>query len=391
MKTVFFGPFFGEVGWEVSFWHGWVRKMCREKYQLYRKIAASYPGREPFYPDVDEFWPHPPEVTKLRISQRGYIADCWINNLPEADNDTDVDKNVSQYAESLLNEYKNKLPQDTIFYVPHKLNVYQLGNKKRLFGTLFVKGISLYKRPKVLSLDFEEQIFEELKPTPEGERFLNSNFNTEKRIIAIFPRHRSSRRPDKDWPREKYDLLIKRLQKKYPRHVIGIFGAPGGTYYTEGVPSNCFDFINLPEEMRFNVQLAALKQSDLVVGSTSGMLLGALLAKCPMVQWGWGVHKRITEEQNFLKTRLAYWSEMNPSVEVIEKLVDLVINKREKEIVYPSFPKESWNIKEKESFIIRKINFGRIVLREIVARTFLKYLKTRKLKEGIINNFILIQ
>lgn len=391
-KTVFFGPFFGELGWEFAYWHGWVRKMCKEKYQSYRKIVASYPGREPFYPNADEFWPHPPEITKLEISQRGYIADCWIRDLPEVDNQADISENIGQYAERLFKGYKERLPKDTIFYVPHKLNIYHLDRKQYLIGTLFLKGISFYKRPKTLSAPLEHQIFEVLRPTEKGEEFLNKLINSEKRIIAVFPRYRTSRRPDKSWPREKYDSLIAYLKKQYPDHIIGIFGAPGGCYYVDGVPSNCLDLINLPENLRFNIQVAALKRSDIAVGSESGGIHIALLAGCPTIEWGWAAHEKALEELNFLRTRLVFWPEINPSVETVENIISLMKSKREGEVVYPSFSRENWNRKEKELFIIRKINFGRIILREILSRIFLKYLKSKKLKEGVIDNkLILIQ
>jgi len=384
-KTVFFGPFFGEFGWESSSWQGWVKKMCREKYQSYRKIAASYPGREPFYPDVDEFWPHPPEINKLKISPRGYIADCWIGNLPKIDNQKYVDRNVSQYAEKLLSGYKERLPKDTIFYIPYKLNAYQLNENQCLFGVLFLKGLNFYKIPKTLSLRFEHQIFESLEPTSEGREFLRQLVNPNKKIIAVFPRRRFFRRMDKDWPQEKYDSLIKNLQKRYPDHLVSILGTPDGAYYSDGVPSDCLDLINLPEEKRFSVQLAALKQSDIAIGSMSGVLRIAQLAQCPVVEWGYGVYqKEALEKQNFLKTRSIYWPEINPSVETIENSVRLMMESKEKEVVYPEFSEENW---EGNSYY--KKLFLRLLFRETMARPFLWYLERKNLPEGVINNQIL--
>lgn len=388
-KTVFFGPFFGEFGWEVSFWHGWVKKMCRERYKGYKKIVASYPGREPFYPDADEFWPHPLEISKLRISQRGYISDFWVGDLPKGENPESFDKNISAWAEALLQEYQKKLPSDTIFYVPHKLNVYQLYGKRHFLGVLIFKGLNLGGELKVFTPKFEHQIFEELQPTEAGRKFLQQYIGFDKKLIAVFPRCRLGRRPDKNWPRQKYDLLIKNLQRQYPTHFIGIFGAPGGAYYSDGkVPLNCFDFINLPEDIRFSVQLSALKQSDVAVGGISGALVVALLAGCPVVQWGYPVHRKPVNQQNFLKTRCIFWPEMNPSVEIIEKLVNLMMKKKEKEIVYPLISTENKNEDNKESLAPRKINnFGKIksIFKEIISRPLLFYLKRKKISEGVVN------
>jgi len=377
-KTVFFGPFFGELGWELAYWHGWVKKMCREKYRSYRKIAASYPGREPFYPDVDEFWPHPPEISKLRISQRGYITDFWMGNFPKS-NDTkaNFDKNIHQYAENLLKEYQKNLPADTIFFVPHKLNSYYLYNKQNLFGTLILKSLPFFKSYYSLTINFDHQILEELNSTPEGGEFLKKHIDSNKKIIVIFPRCRLARRPDKNWPREKYDLLIDNLQKKYPEHIIGIFGAPDGAYYTDGVPKSCFDFINLDEKIRLSVQLAALKQSEIAIGSISGALLVSLLAGCPVMEWGGIEAKERTRKHNFLETRWVYWPEMNPSVKTIENLIDLVIQKKEEVIIYPKNP-------SKKPFFTKSVEFMKVFPEKIISKIFLIYFRKKKFSEGLI-------
>ncbi|KPJ55323.1 hypothetical protein AMJ47_00410 [Parcubacteria bacterium DG_72] len=359
MKTVFFGPFLGEFGWEISYWQGWVRKMCKEKYGSWRKIVASYAGRAPFYPDADEFWPHPKEITDLNISQRNYIADFW--------------KNVGPAFEKLLKKYRESLPQDTIFYVPFKMNVYNLNNKNYLFGVFAADSFL----SKVFSIPFEHQIFEELNPTQAGLGFLRQKLNPEKRIIAVFPRCRTIRRPDKNWQKGKYDHLIKVLQEKYPNHIVGIFGAPRGAYYCDGVPKGCIDFINIDEDLRLDVQLAALKQADLAVGSVSGSLLAVLMAKCPVAEWGFGVSKERTLRHNFLKTKLVYWPEIDPPTEKVVSLIELVLKDKDKEIIYP----ENLN---KDSEHKKNISLN-LVLREICARLFLFYiLKVKKTKEGII-------
>jgi len=40
MKTVFFGPFVGEFGWEMLYWHAWVNKVSKNKlYVAQKKIC----------------------------------------------------------------------------------------------------------------------------------------------------------------------------------------------------------------------------------------------------------------------------------------------------------------------------------------------------------------
>lgn len=40
--TVFFGPFVGELGWEMLFWQGLVRKMSRGHFRDHDRIAAIF-------------------------------------------------------------------------------------------------------------------------------------------------------------------------------------------------------------------------------------------------------------------------------------------------------------------------------------------------------------
>ena len=330
------------------------RKMCKEKYSSFRKIVSSYPSREPFYELADEFWPHPEEITRLSISRRNYIADNWFGNLPRADGK--ADKNIGVFADKLLENYKKKLPKDTIFYVPYKLNRYSLNGQKGLFGIIWLKGLSIYQNPKILSFEGEEeQTFQTLKPTKEGKEFLKNLVLPSQRLICLFPRKRLSRRPDKNWQKEKYDLLIERLKTKYPGHKIAVCGSPVGAFYAGGVPSGCIDLINVPNNLRFSIQIAALAQADIALGSESGGIHASMLVSCPTLEWGLKVNEKFVKGFNFLKVKLVYWPEVDPKVEAIEGLVDSIMSN--KEVEYPE-------IEEKES--VGRIN-PRIFFRELMA------------------------
>ena len=112
-KTVFFGPFVGEFGWELSCWHGWVKRLCRTRYKKYYKIACSFPGHYPFYLDVDEFQALPSDFLKIPISSRNYITDCWIGNYPKPDVEAKL-PNVWPLLEKVIERLKKKLPKDTV-------------------------------------------------------------------------------------------------------------------------------------------------------------------------------------------------------------------------------------------------------------------------------------
>ena len=40
---IFAGPFIGEFGWELMFWHGWLRKLKEEVYPNSHYIVSSFP------------------------------------------------------------------------------------------------------------------------------------------------------------------------------------------------------------------------------------------------------------------------------------------------------------------------------------------------------------
>ena len=156
MKTVFFGPWVGEFGWEFMHWYAWVSRVCQEDYKNYHKIASSFSGREPFYPDVDKFIAHPDDFKNIFISQRNYITDYWKDMRPKPNSSNnflaqDIKKNISssipknqiQNAEKLLNLYANELPKDTIFFVPWRENYYEKHNLE--FG-IFDEGEKTYLR-----------------------------------------------------------------------------------------------------------------------------------------------------------------------------------------------------------------------------------------------------
>lgn len=54
-RTVFFGPWIGEFGWEVATWQAWCRKQARNYDKAY---VCSFPDMEALYTDFAEFVPH---------------------------------------------------------------------------------------------------------------------------------------------------------------------------------------------------------------------------------------------------------------------------------------------------------------------------------------------
>jgi hypothetical protein len=64
MNTIFFGPWTGEFGYELSYWIGECRAI-RDHYPDYKAVASSYFGRARLYDFVDEFLPHAPNSINI--------------------------------------------------------------------------------------------------------------------------------------------------------------------------------------------------------------------------------------------------------------------------------------------------------------------------------------
>ena len=284
MKTVFFGPFIGEFGWEYLYWHAWVNKVCKSEYKDYRKIIASYPGRESFYLYADEYWAHPQEYLDVFQSCNGYITDYWNNGFPrpnasvtkkllgflpyeswEFSEKNDGQICIQDKAEDLLDIYKDRLPSDTVFYTPFKncsFNGFDFGVKQNVSPS---SDSEITQTP----IPFSKQDFELLKPSAVAKKAISDYLDPEDHIIAIYPRNRIQRRPDKNWSKDNYLEVVAYLEESFPEYKIGIFGAPGQAYFDDGVPSGLIDFINVPDNQRMNLQIAALQQAHVAINNSN--------------------------------------------------------------------------------------------------------------------------
>ena len=93
------------------------------------------------------------------------------------------------------------------------------------------------------------------------------------------------RRVDKNWSKDKYLELIQYFKINFPEYKIGIFGSPNQAFFDDNVPDGTIDFINLQDDQRMNIQIAALKYAHLAVGSLSGAMLVSRSAGVPTLSW----------------------------------------------------------------------------------------------------------
>lgn len=137
------------------------------------------------------------------------------------------------------------------------------------------------------------------------------------RLIGIFPRCRTLRRQDKNWSRDKYLELIRRLQQDWPGCQVAIFGEPAGAYFADGVPTGCVDLITVAADHRMDIQVAALQQTVFALGSMSGAVLVGLATGCPTLTWGYAENQSRYDQENFMRTPMIFHAEIDPGVETV--------------------------------------------------------------------------
>ena len=336
--------------------------MARQRYSDHLTIAASFPSRKPFYRDLDKFYSHPKEFSSIFNSQRNYINDCWFEDRPKNDffsNSSSVKveyemNNLVQKAEGLLEFYRKDLPINTIFHIPWRLNRYDFNKKNYEFGikdlgnhnktitsltkklffnrlTMPILGNRYSEIIKMLDsiifengvytkpIELSDQKFERLYSLKEE---ISSNasirLSEDSKYISIFPRRRDYRRPDKNFGKENYLKLIKKLQYSFPSHKIILIGEPKGSYFFKNdLPRDCIDLINIQEDFRMIDHVYALSKSDISIGSISGALLIALAAGCKSIMWGYEDTEARIPENNPLNTEYEYINNMNPKIQRI--------------------------------------------------------------------------
>lgn len=343
MKTVFFGPFIGEFGWEYLYWHAWVNKVSQSHFSDYKKIVASYPGRNSFYLYADEYWEHPRDVLDALKSCNGYITDYWLNGFPRPNSSVNkkfmgiipyeswdfIEPNIDQVEvktvlDNLMIQYKKILPENTIFFTPYE----QCNFEGIDFG---VKIRSLPESDHDISqtpIPFSIQSFQLLKPSVPASKMIKDYLAPDDKLIAIYPRNRKQRRLDKNWSKNKYLELIDFYKLRYPKYKIGIFGAPGQAYFDDDIPTGVLDFINVPNDQHMNLQIAALQNASLAVGSLSGGVLVSRAAGVPTLTWGLERDANRFHDENRGGTETIFHKIQNPDSKDIQLLSAGILDKK---------------------------------------------------------------
>jgi hypothetical protein len=216
----------------------------------------------------------------------------------------------------MLTDFKKRLSADTKFFVPWKPNHYSPDGLD--FGMYLPRGVTPRSTQEYTrAIDHRYQVFEYLEPTEKGRSAFARLCEPDKRLIALYPRCRAIRRPDKNWGSGKYLELIARLQEVCADHTVAVFGEPSGSYFADGVPLGCLNLVSVPSHLRLDLQIAALRQAAFALGTMSGALAVALGAGCPALIWGFGYHTVTYWRANTLHTPMIYYPDIDPTVDIV--------------------------------------------------------------------------
>jgi len=342
--VVVFGPFIGEFGWELLFWHGVVRRLCRTDFRSHYRVAVSLAGREPFYPDVDEFVAIKSTDLPSGYSPRSYITDGWRDGLPGEGRQyhtlhpinvwasirhkritraTYIERwqgpPVEPYVSALMTRLVARFPLNTTFVSPfqtHSLDDGQFGCDVSVPSTALANAS---RKPS-----FESQFLTRLTASNEASSQITQLLDSAKSYVSVFPRSRPFRRTDKNWSREQYVELIGLIRDR--GFNVALLGAPNGAYFAHESHPECLDLINIPDENRLDLHLAMISRSVLSVGAMSGSLLVALAAGCPAVIFGDEGQQLQYYQENYLNSPLMYVSTLQPRASDLMRVIESMLS-----------------------------------------------------------------
>ena len=348
---IFAGPFVGEFGWELVFWHGWLRKIKKDLYPDSFFIVSSFPGRKPLYEFADEFIKLPDFYVNNKFSERDYFIDWEIYQ-------DDKRKKTFNEIQKLIDFFHKKFEKKKVNYI---YNYPQKKYSRKLFNRIQNKSEIIFHKTfnfKKENINFENKILNfnkhagikipdpfilnpvnreikdlynpqypelvnqnwiKLKPTNLGiklrDEILMSYDNKSRPIFTVFPRKRITRRPDKNWDEDKWKKFLKLVIDKFDA-IIVLSGTSEGAFLADEPNSkNIINIIKKPKELSLELQLAFLEVSKIAIHGRSGSCNLSLQNGCPTFMAGPEEDRKIIcEDQNPLNSEIFYYTEygVNP-------------------------------------------------------------------------------
>lgn len=268
-KIICFGPFMGELGWELFRWAGFIRKF--KKNNPDKKILCSTrKGREDiYYGSVDGI--HSFTIKNDYISARANMYRCDFLDPSE--------------HRRIINEAKNRF-RKAFFVDPPKCTV-----GKNFFS------------PHEMDFDFS--------PRKDNLKIIKNilSKNAGKMPICISPRHRTdSKKLTRNWPEQYWmDLFTRiRLTGKYLVFIIG-------SSASMAIPPKDESFVVLDNIRADNISnigltIEAIKNSVLTVGQQSALPILSNYLKTKTIMWG---HEQVRHQvnENPMNTRCIFFEE----------------------------------------------------------------------------------
>ena len=338
MRTVIFGPFIGEFGWELCYWHGWIRKFSKQ-FNNSKIVVSSFKRSYPLYQDfVDEFVPISDELNDKKYSLSGYFPDFGILNNEQV---LDFLKIYNQEINKLKKMFRND--NEELIHIP----IYPQRNRKHLSHLLFLfkkilkldresaiekqnpfKGLLIKNYISFLSSCHKDswdvqtppnnfQYVSSLKSSKEADQLSEKLIKqiTHKEFVTIFPRKRDLRRPDKNWSEQNWIEFIKMIIDDLK---LGVFicGTPEGTFLHNFTYNNLVNTIFEKPSILLDLQISLLNKSNYSIHGRSGSCYLSMQAGNKTFMAGPESDRyRICEYDNINNAEIFYFTDygVNPS------------------------------------------------------------------------------
>jgi hypothetical protein len=262
-NQIVFGPFIGELGWEIFRWSGWVR-WYKENRPEKEVIVFTRESRSDLY----EGCVNAIEVFQIEGDYLKYQPDCYDCTMP------------SNMYEFLINSVKDKYPKAIIFE-PRKFKT----NKG-----VFDSSHSNYA----------------YTPNPANDKMIEDLILTSKdkeRIPIVLSSRERKDMAFRNWGNHNWKNLINMLENS-DNFIVFVAGQSPSYFRAESkrYMFNLEDFVSSETQTTLiGLTIAAIKRSKLTIGPQTANIILSNLLKTPTLFWGHEI-RRHAEKENPYKT-----------------------------------------------------------------------------------------
>lgn len=273
-QNLFFGPFCGELGWEIMRWAGMVRKICK-MYPEKNIHIATRRNRRDLYSDVCSNL----HLYDLDGDYGEYIPSCFnlYHKIKLGEVDKDFGKRwTAQFTEKFEQE---QLPE--VFYT-----VDPFKNKFDAF---------------IFYTDYEHCDFD-FQTTIENKKIISDILNQykDKIPIMVFPRNRTDVYFDtleddqfqrRNWKENNWQTFFELLEKE-DKYLVFISGIKGSAYHPLNEMNNLIilDKLETEKTSTLGLTIEAIKNSRITVSSQSSITVLSNLLKTKNLCFGNELH-----------------------------------------------------------------------------------------------------